>query len=408
MDNSNHLTKPDGANVASYVIALRDARKWIAAATVTAIVIGVAGASYVSQYRSEGFLQFGGPIPLQLETLNDEQGRKKDRTKEKNKPGIVLADYKRYAATFSTSDRFDAFIKANNLQADGSVAGLRKSIANGDDFGKMVEPVYPFTKLDAKELMEQPKDGGNNIIGLRISNMSGSAETAQRMVALLGRYAIDSIVYSNYSDVLRFKHSELSAKITQLDNEIISMNEQLEMYRRKGEVLKKIVGNYPGEANKSSSQVISVTEDSARYLSPVTHLMSGEVEALAIGEDIVRLKREQAQNVLLREYYDQAKKLLDTYQSGETLLRNLEQVKENVFKSKNLNEETVKEVYNMISIDNQQAVSLYLEKSRFIAGPTLPEKRNIRMSAVGLVSLLLGFFLSSAIVLLRKWWRDNI
>jgi hypothetical protein len=409
MENLNQLDKHNGENVVNYVKALRDARKWIGAATIAVMAIAVSGALYLGQYRSEGFLQFGGPIPLPLETLDKDKDKdaKKDKDKEGN-PGIVLADYKRYAAAFSTSERFDAFVQANKLQAVDGIGGLRKAMASGDGFNKMVEPIFPFTKMDAKELMEQPKDGGNNVIGLRISYAAGNAESAQRMVGLLGRYTIDSIIYSNYSDVLRFKHIELSAKITKLDNDIISMNERLEMYQRKGVVLKKIVNNYPEAANKSATSVISVTEDSARYLSPITHLMSGEVEALSTSETIIRLKREQAQSILLREYYDQAKSLLDTNQSGEALLRGLEAVKEGVFKTKNLNDEVVKEVYNMITIDNQRSINLYLEKSRFIAGPTLPEKRNIRMSAVLLLSLLFGFFMSSAIVLLRKWWALNM
>lgn len=403
MDNLDQLNNKNGTNVADYVITLRDARKWIAAATISIMVISGAGALYLAQYRSEGFLQFGGAIPLSAEVLEKDREPKKDE-----KPGIVLADYKRYAATFSTSGRFDAFVQANKLQAVEGIAGLRKAMATGDGFNKMVEPIFPFTKMDAKELMEQPKEGGNNVIGLRISYAAGTAENAQRMVDLLGRYTIDSIIYSTYSDVLRFKHIELSAVITKLDNDIINMNERLEMYQRKGVVLKRIVGNYPEAANKSATSVISVTEDSARYLSPITHLMSGEVEALSASEGIILLKRAQAQSILLREYYDKAKSLLDKNQSGEALLRGLEAVKEGVFKSKNLNDEVVKEVYNMITIDNQRSINLYLEKSRFIAGPTLPEKRNIRMSAVLLLSLLFGFFISSAFVLLRKWWEQNM
>ncbi|PLY41801.1 lipopolysaccharide biosynthesis protein [Janthinobacterium sp. ROICE36] len=403
MENLNQLDKHNGENVVNYVKSLRDARKWIGTATIAAMAIAVSGALYLGQYRSEGFLQFGGPIPLPLETL----GKDAKKDKEGN-PGIVLADYKRYAAAFSTSERFDAFVQANKLQAVDGIGGLRKAMASGDGFNKMVEPIFSFTKMDAKELMEQPKDGGNNVIGLRISYAAGNAESAQRMVGLLGRYTIDSIIYSDYSDGLRFNHIELSAKITKLDNDIIGMNERLEMYQRKGVVLKKIVNNYPEAANKSATSVISVTEDSARYLSPITHLMSGEVEALSTSETIIRLKREQAQSILLREYYDQAKSLIDTNQSGEALLRGLEAVKEGVFKTKNLNDEVVKEVYNMLTIDNQRSINLYLEKSRFIAGPTLPEKRNIRLSAVLLLSLLFGFFLSSAIVLLRKWWALNM
>lgn len=399
--NQSSKQKKPSANVVDFVIALRAARKWIAAATIAAMVIGVSGALYIAQYRSEGFLQFGGQIPQVPETLERE-------VKKETGAGIVLADYKRYATIFNTSERLDSFLQTNKLQGVAGIGGLRKALSTGDGISRMVEPVFSFTKVDAKELMEQPKDGGNNVIGLRISYAADTPENAQRMVGLLGRYAIDSIIYSDYSDLLRFKHIEISSKVTRLDNEIITMNERLEMYRRKGEVLKKIVSNYPEAANKSAAQVISVTEDSARYLSPVTHLMSGEVEALTTSERIIRLKREQAQNLLLRDYYDKAKSLLDNNLAGEALLRGLESVKESVFKGKDLDNEVVKEVYNMITIDNQRAINLYLGKTRFIAGPTLPEKRNIRLSGVLLLSLLMGFFLSSAIVLLRKWWELNM
>lgn len=364
--------------------------------TLGTMAIALAGALYLSKYKSEGFLQFGGAIPL------PKQMNERDLN-----PGILLGDYKRYAAAFSNSGRFSEFVAQNKLEDTPGIGGLRQAFGSRDSVAAMVQPVFPFTKLDAKELMEQPKDSSNNVIGLHINYSAASPVVAQQMVGLLGRYTMDSIMYLIYSDALRFKHTEITAKILKLDNDIIDNKEKLEAYRRKGEALRKIVGRYPEAASQSARQVVSVTEDNARYLSPSTHLMSSEVETSMANEAIHKARRDQQQSMLLREYYDSAKVFLEGTKSGEAILRGLEPVKEKVFKNKDLNDEVIKEVYNTISIDNQNAISLYLEKSRFIAGPILPESRSSHLPVVFVVSLLLGFHLSLLLVFIRYWWRQN-
>jgi hypothetical protein len=377
-------------------------RELIAGVALLIMVLGLLGALSSAKYKSEGFLQFGGAIPLPKEKSLQDKNKEKEAS-----AGIMLADYKRYAAAFVTKERFTEFVQQNKLGATAGIDNLGNVFASRDGIAKLVEPVYPFTKLDAKELMEQPKDSSNNVIGVRISYEAKTAENAQQMVGLLGRYVMDSIVYLIYSDSLRFKHAEITAKITKLDNDIIDNKEKLEEYRRKGASLKQIVRRYPESVNQAERQVISVTEDNARYLSPITHLMSTEVEASEANQAIYKAKREQQQSILLREYYDRAKALLDETKSGEAILRGLEPVKESVFKGKDLNDELVKEVYNMITIENQNAVSLYLGKSRFIAGPSLPEHRSMRLSLVLAVSLFLGLFVSVLLVFWRNWWREN-
>lgn len=396
------------------------ARWLIVGVTSLTVTLSLLGAVYLATYKSEGFLQFGGAIPVPREkTVKDrdrdsysdsDSGREKDRRKDKDEepsPGILLADYKRYAAAFSTSERFAEYVKQNKLEGTAGINGLRKAFASREGITKSVKPVYPFTKLDAKELMEQPRGSSNNVIGLRVSFDADSPGDAQQMVALLGNYTMDSIVYQIYSDALRFKHTEITEKITRLDNEIIDNKKKLEGFRRQGIMLKQIVAHYPDSASQAARQVVSVNEDSARFLSPITHLMATEVEALEANETIHKAKYEQQQSILLREYYDRAKALLDTSKSGKSVLLGLEPVKESVFKSKNLNDELVKEVYNMITIDNQNALSLYFEKSRFIAGPSLPERSSTRISIVLAMSFLLGLLGSVVLTLGRNWLREN-
>lgn len=366
--------------------------------TALVMVLGVSSSMLFSKYRSDGFLQFGDAIPVPLKRTDL---RAKDLKDVPN--GIALADYKRYVAAYSTSARFNDFVAQAKLEGAPGMSEVRKAFFSRDGIGKVIEPVYPFTKLDAKELLEPSKDSDNNVIGLRISFEASNPKDAQAVVGFLGRYAMDSIVYLIYSDALRFKHAEISTKITQLENRIIDLKEKLESYHRQGSVLKQIVTHYPEASSQGVRQVVSVTEDNARYLSPGTHLMSTEIEALAAAESILKFEREKKQNMLLREYYDKAKVLIDNNKSGEAILRSLEGIKEAVFKNKDLNEELVKEVYNQITIDNQTAVNIYLEKSRFIAGPSLPENPTMRLSTVLMMSFLAGVLLSGLLILARNW-----
>jgi hypothetical protein len=366
--------------------------------TSLTLIAGLGARAIFSEYKSEGFLQFGGTIPI-VQKIDE-------KDKEPN-PGITLTNYKRYAAAFKSNERFTDFLNQHKLEQNPGVENLRRSFSSREGISRWIEPVYPFTKLDAKELLEEPKGGSNNVIGLRISYEDRDPKNAQAMVGLLGRYTVDTIIYMIYSDDLRFKHTEMTAKITKLDNEIIENKELLAQYRRTGDDLKKIVSRYPDVAGQSARQVISVTDDSARYLPPVTQLMTTEVQASTATEKIYRARREQQQSILLREYYDKAKSLLDGTKSGEDILRGLDQVKAEIFKNKNLEDETIKEVYNKITIDNQMALTQYLEKSRFIAGPSLPENLTLRLSVTVLFSLFIGIVLAAGLVFGRQSIRKN-
>lgn len=401
------VKKIEGDDIDENVLSVADllktvwqGRRTLLAITLLTVAAGLAGRMLFSEYKSEGFFQFGGTIPMVKKTA--------DKEKEKEpSPGIKLADYKRYAAAFKSNERFMDFLVQHKLEQSPSTNALRRSFASREGVSKWIDPVFPFTKLDAKELLEDPKDGNNNVIGLRISYDDKDPKVAQSIVGLLGRYTQDTIVYIIYSDILRFKHIEMTAKITALDNEIIENNERLAHFRRSGDDLKKIVTRYPDAAGQASRQVVAITDETARYLPPVTQLMTTEVLASEAMEKIRKARREQQQNILLREYYDKAKTLVDNTKSGEDILRGLEPVKAEVFKNKNMEDDTVKEVFNQITIDNQTAISLYLEKSRFIAGPSLPENLSLRLSVTILFSLFVGLVLSFAVIFGRKSLQEN-
>jgi hypothetical protein len=99
--------------------------------------------------------------------------------------------------------------------------------------------------------------------------------------------------------------------------------------------------------------------------------------------------------------------VLDSQKTGENIIRSLEPLKEKVFSGKDMENDVIKEVYNTISIENKNAISLYLEKSRFIAGPSLPTRPTGKLSAILLASFFIGLILSMALVIGRHWWAEN-
>lgn len=384
-----------------FLTALWRTRWVVLTVTLLTMACGVTWSLSDARYASNGFFQFGGAIPIVVAKTRDKE---KDKDKEKEpSPGITLSDFKRYAASFATSERFNEYLNDKKLSSLPGIDDLRKPFVSRDGISRIIEPVYTFTKLDAKELMEQPKESSNNVIGLRISYEGKTPEIAQQDVGLLGRYAMDSIIYLIYSDTLRFKHEEMRTKIVRLDNTIITSKTQLDEYRRKTDELKQIIARNPGGEGQGSRQVVTVTEDNARYLPPATQLMTTEVQISEANEAILKAKREQAQDKLLLEYYDSVQKLLASTKSGETVLQGLEPVKVAVFKEKNLEDDVVKEVYNMITVDNQSAANVYLDKSRFIAGPTLPNRSTARPALALAVSMLVGLLLSLLFIFVRNW-----
>lgn len=355
--------------------------RWLILLVTLLIVAGaLAGTFYFKSYKSEGVVQFDSAIPPVKDTNTEPS------------PGIPLSGYKRYSAAFSSSEQFADFVREKKLGSTVGINSLYKTFSSPNGISKQIEPIK----------------NSNNIIGLSINYASPSPEIAQLMVSLLGRYVMDSINYQIVSDELKFRRTEIIVKSDKLNDDIITDKELLEKYRRKSVELKLIANRYPESSRKAPTQIFLVAENGASYLPPKMQLMATEVQASEVNESIRTAKRELRQNALWLEYYDNANALLEKTKSGETLLRGLGSVKESVFKGKNLDDDAIREVYNKITINNQELIGrLYLDKSPFISGPTLPAYSSPSRRFVLAASLMLGLLLSVFLVFARNWWCDN-
>lgn len=343
----------------------------IAILIITLLVVGcgVAWSFLNLKYRSEGVFQFGAQ-------------------------GIVSADFSRHVAASRDPVRLADFLSEQKKSSPGDMEGLEQAFGTINLNAWTVEPVY---SVDS-----DPKTP-RNVVGMRIAYASESPENARKIVTFLGDYILDSIVYSFYSQELPAAMLELKEKSIALELEASKKRTQLKVFDDEAKALKEIVTRYSRLAEPGTMQIVEVTEETAHYLPPMTLLMGVEVQAAGAHVAIEKAKRDQMQNALLSEYYGRAHKLLDTMKSGENLLRALNTVKVEIFKSKDLKNNYVNDAYNMISLENQRALNLYLDNSRFISPPTLPTRSTGRPIVTLAASIMIGLLLSFLFVFARDW-----
>jgi len=373
--------------------------RWVVV-VITAVIVLLASVSVLitAQYKSEGLYQFGGAIPLSLP----------EAPEAPEAPGISLANYRRFAASFQTPEHFEQYIHSLQLKNTPEINNLRQLFASKTGISKQIEPLYSFTQADSKILFA-PKEGNNNILGLRITLQEAKPEVAQQMVALLGRYIIDSIIYDAYADKLLTDLNKITLRLSIINNRIISEEETQHALQRTQTALQTIIRKYPSAAeSRIPQQVISVDRESVRYLAPTTQLVAVELKLSEIDEAIHKLKREARQLELKQEFYRKAQDLHSKLNSGEAFLVALPSALHEVFQDKDLDNNEVKEVFNSLSMENQAAENLYLARSRFVAGPTLPQHSTARLGLTVAGSALAGMFLSVIFVLGRQWWKENM
>jgi hypothetical protein len=83
--------------------------------TSLTLIAGLGARAIFSEYKSEGFLQFGGTIPI-VQKIDE-------KDKEPN-PGITLTNYKRYAAAFKSNERFTDFLNQHKLEPNPFILSL--------------------------------------------------------------------------------------------------------------------------------------------------------------------------------------------------------------------------------------------------------------------------------------------
>jgi len=387
MNNQNPQQElPDDEIDLSALFAVLWRRRKLIIFGTLAVTILAAGASLLIPrvYRSEGFYQLGSG-------------------------GVSIPLFKNSSSMFTNPNRFLGYASQEALFSENEKRVISKRFQEAQSIQRWIDPLYAFSKTDQRELALIGKEEGNSVLGLNLAFEAKSPAFAARMVSFFGHYVRDCLMYVTLFNYISDNAISAHTSLQKNENDLIINRFQLEQLDKKMADIQGILRKYPDSARIENRQLVSIQEGGARFLSPVTQLVGIESTVADLRREGAQLEREREKLLLRVEYFDLGKAALGKAgEQGEKLFLSIQSVHKELFTRKNLSSDTVREVYNNLSVDQQDFNRTFYTSYRFVSGPTVPARhiKPSRSKIVIIAFFLTGFFFV-CLAFVLSWWQKN-
>ena len=390
------------------IALLWKSRMLIIFGTMAVTLLAVALSFFIPKtYRSEGFYQLGNPEKIIGKNKDEEAPAPVEENK--NLIGIPIPLYKKGAPQFFNPNRF--YLAASEWKSfkKKDLNILKTSFQTAAAIQKWIVPMYAFSKGDMRVLAPLPAGEFNSVIGLELSYEADSPQKAYDFVRFFGDYVRDCLLYVSLYDYVKNEYSKVISELSKNENANIDLQFQLLQNIKKMLDIKAILTKYPEAAKIENRQLVSVQEGGFRFLGPVTQLVGIESALADQRRDLAELEREKEKLVMRREYFSKCNDALNKIgQRGEMIFSQLKAIKSDVFKNKDFNKGTVKEIVNDLSINLQVFDLAFFTNCRFISGPTLATGHiKPRKSVIVIAAFFLSAFFFLFLALFLSWWQSH-
>lgn len=293
------------------------------------------------------------------------------------------AEYKRFAELADDSETIRQFVAVSPPpdSDNGEMHHLISQVAKGG----WHKPVPKVSKADAKELpdllqqLEQQQQQQKQkqkqafvYLGLKLSHTAPEAREAANITEWLGSYFRDAATREGVREqVSRWKAENRQflepALVRKLQHEF-----DIEQAQIRAQALRKIVASYPDAVRGESRQVINISKDNEKFISPLAQLVGAESEIIENREKLLKLKREIEQQAFAKELIDDAEVALSQARSGSESVAKLSVVV-SAF-SKKTKTDAEREKLLSLTADVGDISSRFMTQAQFIAKPSIPSR----------------------------------
>ncbi len=384
----NHPPSPelaaDEIDLSALFAVLWRQRKLIVLGTLAVTLLAVGMSLLIPRvYQSNGFYQLGSAVSIPI--------------------------YKTSASMFSNPNRFVGYANREKSFSDPEKRTVSRRFQTARAIQKWIQPVYAFSKEDQRELALIGKEDGNSVLGLNLTFEGKSPEFAARMVTFFGHYVRDCLMYVTLFNYISENVNTARTSLQKNENALIANRFALEQQQKKMVDIQQILRKYPDSAKIDNRQLVSIQEGGARFLSPVTQLVGIESTVADLRREVALLEREREKILPLVEFFDRAKVALDQAgEQGEPLFQAIKTIHKDLFAGKDLSRDTLREVFNNLSVEQQNFDRTFNTSYRFVSGPTVPA-RHIKpsRSKIVLIAFFLAGFFFVCLAFLLSWWQHN-
>lgn len=352
----------------------------IVALTVSGALLGFGASVLGTQYVSEGLLLM---------------------------PRVSVAEYKRYEVALANEPRVEGFLKLRDRGGDHVADLLRETIHDPSRLAEAVRPEFSFTDRDAKQFGIKVDEPGA-LVGARLK-LQQREKTTEAPVLLLAEYVRDTVIKVDMESnilmwCLEYQTREQELRNDQLDSEFYIKQQQIKVSN-----LRDIIARIPSAATIDGRQVVSLEHGGERFLSPVAQLVGSEIVIADLEIEQVKRDRERVAAGLKKEYYCQARAMLETPISARAFLTGLKQLHAELFAGQDMTVNILEQTSNALDLQRTKWNNNYLSQMRFVASP---DGAQVRVRKPGrvigvVVGTFLGLLAGVALAIFLSWWRRN-
>jgi len=343
-------------------------------------------------YESTGVLQYGSL---------DQDGKT-------FRYGQAIPDYRGIESRLLNPELFCSLLSDETFLPEEKKAKIISMIAKSNELlAKGIEPRYASSREDIRLLggAVLGKDETNSVLGFKLSWQDSSPEDARRMVVFLSRHIKNQMAFDALSKHIRSLASDYSVRLVGLDNKKIQAEFDLAILLKKLEEIRQVMKRYPSIDESGSRQIVSTQEGGYRYLPPANQALGIESQITDIRQHLFVIERDLKIASLGAEFYKQLAAALKNDISGEFLLALFDEQVKKFAQSHDLEGDTAREFYNIVTIRNEEFRKTFDQAYRFISEPNHPSQHiKPRRSSIVLVATFLAFFIALFIVLIGYWW----
>ena len=396
--DSEWVRKGASIDLAAVAWALWNERKVVMASALALGLLGAGLSINLPKYKSDGLYQLHVPSARGADT------------------GGALAigmpsfsEYKLIAALLSEPDRMREYMAAKGLSLEDDLSDLPRALAAPESQRKLFAPVYTYTKADSKEFADSPsaKETAGQLLGVQIGSESKSAEASQKRVKFLAQYLRDAVFHQTLVEYIRVRNNELQRSALLFENSVISGKYNLKLATEKMRELRGIGQRNPEAGRGDARSVVSLSDSTVRFLPLPTQIVATEVGIYDATSGMERARREREQTEYTIAYYAALQPAAAMAKTAEDIIKAMPDAKAAADKDRDLTDEKMKLVANSTQLEILLLQDAFYNRSRFIAGPNLPERGLKTLVLSAMAGLVLGALLAIGYVLARNWWRQN-
>ncbi|MGC7403600.1 hypothetical protein ACPWR0_12470 [Pandoraea pneumonica] len=232
----------------------------------------------------------------------------------------------------------------------------------------------PYGKDDARYVGDKDRSALISTgLDLTMQSRTSGEQAAARMQLLAG-FVVDAMLKQTLTSELRNKLMAARSQKQSLDNQLIDSELNLRDMTTRLNELRQIASRYPEAAKMNERQLLTTSGDSGRFLSPMAQMIGLESDIASQKTALDRLKRQEKQNNVLLQFYEDLFAKLPADPTGEQLLNTYVGAINKYFANLSPTDDVRREVYNGQLLVVLGMRSQGLDAPRFTSGPTLPSR----------------------------------